>query len=127
MTRKQLTALCLCFVVPFIAIGSLIGMLPLYLPQLGADASVTGFLMSLGFLSLALSSVAGGWLSNRFQQRKLFLMMGAVLAVPLAWLASQTTALPLFTILMTAFWFITGIGLAMVNILIGLFSEAGNR
>src|SRR5690349_24584651 len=109
MTRKQLTALCLCFVVPFIAIGSLIGLMPVYLPQLGADSSVTGFLMALGFLSLALSSVAGGWLSNRFQQRKRFLILGGVLAVPIIWLASEVTALTLFTLLMTCFWFVTGI------------------
>jgi MFS transporter, DHA1 family, multidrug resistance protein len=127
MRKQQQIALCVCNFVIYSGIGGLVGLMPVYLSRLGADATVTGFFLAFAYLSLALSNIVGGRLSDRFQRRKGFLIRGGVLAFPITWLMSQTTSIGLLFLLMACLWFLIGIPMTLVNIMTGLFSEAANR
>jgi MFS family permease len=127
MSRKVLLALCLCNVVIYVGIGGLVGLMPVYLTRLGADATITGLFLASAYLSLALSNIAAGRLSDRFQRRKVFLILGGTMAAPVAGLMSQATSVGPLWLLMACLWFAIGIPMAMVNILTGLCSDAANR
>jgi len=85
MGKRQLAALCLC------TVGGLVGLLPVYLTRLGADASRIGAFLASAYLASALSNVVAGRVSNRSQHRRRFLILGGLLVAPLAWLMSQAT------------------------------------
>ena len=127
MSKRQIIALCICNIVIYSGISGLVGLMPIYLEQLGADATVTGFFLAFVYLSLALSNITGGWLSGWLQRRKTLLILGGLLAVPIAWLMSQTSAVGPLLLLMVGLWFTTGISMTMVTILTGLSSEATHR
>jgi DHA1 family multidrug resistance protein-like MFS transporter len=127
MNKKQWLALCVCNIIIYAGIGGLVGLMPIYLTRLGADATITGFFLAVIYLSLALSNVISGQLSNRFQRRKGLLILGGVLAAPISWLMSQASSIGPLLILMAGLWFVIGIPMTMVNILAGLFSEAAVR
>jgi len=86
MPFKQLAALFMCNVVPFIVALALIGLLPIYAIDLGANEVFAGIYLSLSFGSLAVATLSSGWLSNRFQRRKLMVILSAVIAVPATFL-----------------------------------------
>jgi len=69
MRKQQLIALCFCNVIIYSGIAGLVGLMPVYLTQLGADTTVTGFFLAFAYLALALSNIVGGRLSDRFQRR----------------------------------------------------------
>jgi MFS family permease len=94
---------------------------------MGASSTVTGYFLATVYLSLALSNITAGWLSGRFRRRKLFLILGGALAVPAAWLMSQAKTVGGILALMGCLWFVTGISMVMVNILMGLSAEADHR
>src|SRR5207237_4173084 len=87
----------------------------------------TCFFLAVAFLSLSLSTIIGGWLSDRFQRRKMMLILSGTLAVPIALIISQVTNVTLLMILMGGLWFAMGITTTMVNILAGLFADEGHR
>jgi MFS family permease len=95
------------------AIGSMFS-LPVFLRPIAEETgwSVTGVsaAMTIGFLALALGSMAWGNLSDRFGPRVIVLAGSAILAIGLA-LASQATSLLLFQIL---FGLIVGAGTAAI-------------
>ncbi len=127
MAKKQLAALFLCNLVVLTVGGGMIPLLPVYAGKLGADSTLTGYYLAFAFLSLAISAIAAGWLSNRFQRRKMLLMIAAILMIPTAWLMGQVTTIVGLTILTAILWFLAGIATTMVNILTGLFVEEAER
>jgi MFS family permease len=127
MGKQQLGALFVCNFVIFTGVSALVSLMPVYLKQLGADSSVTGFFMAALSLGMALSNVAAGQLSDRIQLRKPFLIVGGLLAAPITLMMTGVTSVPVLAVLMCGLWFVTGIAMTMVNILVGLISEAGQR
>jgi len=127
MRKKQLIALSACNFAVFTVGNSLTGLMPVYLSRLEADATVTGVYMAVVFLSMAISTVIGGRLSDYLQRRKALLILGGALAAPTIWLMSGSTAILPLMILNAFLWFAGGIVVTMVNILAGLFSEEGSR
>jgi MFS family permease len=105
MPRKQLTALFLCNLTGLTVGIALIGLLPVYATRLGADSALTGYYMALAFLAFSVGGVASGWLSDRFQRRKVFLVVGWTIAAPLTWLMSQATGIGQLAVLTTVVWF----------------------
>ncbi|MBC7811929.1 MAG: hypothetical protein H7175_12315 [Burkholderiales bacterium] len=70
MSKKQLTLLCLSYMI-LIAVGSgITSLLPVYVVRLGASRTTTGLLLSVAFSSLAIGTMSAGWLSERIQSRK---------------------------------------------------------
>jgi MFS family permease len=127
MGKQQATALCVCTVVIYCGISGLVGLMPVYLTRLGADATVTGLFLASAYLALALSNVVAGRVSDRFQRRKLLLILGGVLAAPLAWLMSRATTVGPLWALMASLWFVIGVPMTMANILTGLSSASEER
>lgn len=127
MSRRQLFALFMSNLVLFTVGSGLVTLLPIYAIQLGADAAVTGYYLSFAFLSLAISTGIGGWLSDRFQRRKLLLILAGLAAVPAAWLMGQATTIVQLILFSVLLWFFAGIVVTMVNILAGMSAGEHER
>lgn len=127
MSKQQLFALSVCNFVIFTGVSGFIGLIPVYLQDLGADASTTGFFLAMVSLALAAGTIIGGKLSDRLQRRKGMLVLGAVLSIPTAVLMVPVTDVVPLMLLMTLLWYLNGSNMTMVNILGGLFSEPGKR
>ncbi len=127
MSKQQLIALCVCNFIIYVGVSGLIGLIPIYLLQLGADASVTGFFLAMVSLALALGTIIGGKLSDRLQRRRGLLALGGALSLPTVLLMTQTTTVVPLMLLMVFLWYLNGMTMTMVNILGGLFSEPGER
>jgi MFS family permease len=127
MSKKQLVVLFLCNLAPFTVGSGLVPLLPVYATRLGADPALAGYYLSFIFLALAVSTGVAGWLSDRFQRRKLLLMIGGVIAVPSTWLIGQATGIPQLMLFTAVLWFVGGVMVTMVSILAGLFAEEHER
>ena len=127
MSRKQLVALFLANLVPYTIGQALLGLLPVYVVQLGGDESVAGLYLSLAFGALAVATLSSGWLSNRFQHRKYMIVAAGVVSIPATFLMSQTTNLVLLTVFTMILWFAFGISLTMLNILTGMYADPSSR
>ncbi|MBZ0290228.1 MAG: MFS transporter [Anaerolineae bacterium] len=116
-----------CNMVAFMYGAGVTGLLPIYARRLGADSGGAGLYLALSFLALAVSTIAVGRLSDRYQNRKLFLIAGSAVTVPLAWLMGQATTFPLLVILTAAAWLSAGFAITMINVLTGLSTEESER
>src|SRR5712672_1917072 len=99
MTRRQLLALMVIEIAGFIGGGGLFSLLPVYATRLGGDPAAAGTFLSLIFLAVAFGTILGGGLADRFQKRKLTLIVCGVIIVPLTWLMGSATTLSQLTLL----------------------------
>jgi MFS family permease len=127
MSRRQLLALMTVNVASFAGGLGLFTLLPIYTMRLGADPASTGTFLSSIFLAVALGSIVAGWLADRFQKRKLTLIISGACMVPLTWLMGSATTLSQLTLLVSVTWFIGSMMGAMVGILAGLFAAEHER
>jgi MFS family permease len=127
MSRKQLLTLMVINVAAFSGGIGLFNLLPIYATRLGADPASIGTLLSSIFIAVALGTIIAGWLADRFQKRKLTLIVAGAIIVPLTWLMGSVTTLSALTLLMSATWFFASMMAAMVGILAGLFAEEHQR
>jgi MFS family permease len=127
MSKKQLGALFLSSLAMFTAGNGLIPLLPIYAIQLGAEAAIAGYYLSFSYFMLALGVFIAGWLSDLYQNRKRTLFIAGLLGVLSIWLMGRTTNIWQLTILTGTTWFLGGMGVALVNILVGLFAEKTER
>ncbi len=127
MSRKQLILLFLCNVHPMVMGNGLLPLLPVYSARLGATTVSTGVLLSVTYVALVVGSLAAGWLSSRFQQRRLVCVLSSGITVPIIWLMGHISS-PLQLMILTALaWCMGGMGLAALSILGGLFAEKHER
>ncbi len=75
---RHLTALCVCTLCLSAGISGLVGLMPLYLTRLGADAAATGRFLAFVYLCLAASTIAAGKLAHWSRRRKLWLVVGGL-------------------------------------------------
>jgi MFS family permease len=68
MKTKQLIALFICNLVPFLVGNLLLALLPIYAIELGASETIAGIYLGLAFATLAIGTLLSGWLSDRFQR-----------------------------------------------------------
>ena len=127
MSRKQLIALFLCNLMPYVVGNGLIGLLPVYAQDLGADTAAIGFSMAIGFGALAVGTFGSGWLSSRFGRRKPFVTLSAVVSLAGVLLMGQAPNIELLTVFFAIVWLMAGIQIAMSNILAGLSAEVTQR
>lgn len=126
MKNKQLLYLFLCnFVIWFIGLG-LLPILPLYAMQFGATPTVAGIYLAFTYLSITMGTMLTGWLSGRLGPQGLFVGAGVV-GIPVLVLLGQTTELWQIVILTAIVWFCAGIGLALVSVFTGLFTDDKSR
>ncbi len=127
MSRRQLLALMVVNAAAFAGGVGLFTLLPIYATRLGADPASTGAFLSSIFIAVALGTIIAGWLADRFQKRKLILIVAGALSVPLTWLMGSATTLSQLTLLVGVNWFIGSMMGAMVGILAGLFAAEHER
>ncbi|MEO8393861.1 MAG: MFS transporter [Chloroflexota bacterium] len=127
MNRKQLAALFVCSLVTFSAGNALMTFLPVYAVHLGATDAVTGIYLSLSFAALSVGMLISGWLSERFQRRKLTIILCAVVSVPAIFLMGQGNSIELLTLFTMIAWFLGGVNNATVNILTAMYTNAHER
>jgi MFS family permease len=127
MSKKQIFTLFLCSLIYWIAGNGLLPLLPVYASQLGATPSVIGSYLSIVYIGLAMGAIIVGWLSDKFQRRKIMLIINGLLAVPVCWLMGRVTNIWYLTALTSGLWFLGGVALTLLSILTGLFAEKTKR
>jgi SET family sugar efflux transporter-like MFS transporter len=127
MSKKQLGALFLSSLAMTTAGNGLIPLLPIYAIQLGAETATAGYYLSFSFFMLATGVFVAGWLSDLYQNRKKILFLAGLLGVFSIWLMSRATNIWQLTILTGTTWFLGGMGVALVNIFVGLFAGKAER
>jgi MFS family permease len=116
-----------CFVL-LIMTGNGVGIMtiiPVYLKQLGAAPSFTGIFYALIFMALGSSAYLGGWISDRFQARKLTSIVASVLTTLAFTGMFLAQTLPLFAIAMLICWFFGGLHIFTVYTMVGI--QAGGH
>ena len=127
MSRKQLLLLFVGALVPWTVGNGLIPLLPIYALQLGASQAVAGYYFSFVFMTLTAGTLFAGWLSDRFQCRKLLLILSGTMMIPAIWLMGQATTLWQLAITTAAVWFLGGMEITVINTLAGIFAEQTER
>ncbi len=127
MNRKQLAALFMCSLVTFSAGNALMTFLPVYAVHLGATDAATVIYLSLSFAALSVGMLISGWLSERFQRRKLTIILCAIVSVPAIFLMGQGGSIELLTVFTMIAWFLGGVTSATVNILTAMYTNAHQR
>jgi MFS family permease len=125
--KKQLFALFGCGLVSWTIVQGTIALLPVYAVRLGADPASIGTFLSLAFLAVTLGTLAAGWLADKFQRRKVLIILAGALNIPTTWLMGQATAFWQLATLTAFVWFFVGVGFTTVNILAGLSAGEAER
>jgi MFS family permease len=105
----------------------LLPLLPIYAEKLTVDPAVLGYYLAFAMLTLAAGEIAAGWLSDRFQSRKIPMILAGVVATAATWLMGQVNGISSLIVLTGLVWFCGGMGLAMVSILTGLSAGKDER
>jgi MFS family permease len=127
MRKKQLAALFMIDVA-IITVGSVVSaLLPIDAARLGADSTATGLFLAATFLGLALGTIAAGWLSDRLQRRKMFLISAGIVHIFVMWTMGQATTMTQLTLSSLCSTFLAGMQISLVGILAGLFAEKSKR
>jgi MFS family permease len=102
-------------------------LLPVYAAELGASPAVAGYFLSFSFLALAAGTLGAGWLSQKLQHRKMLIIVGGVVTIPILWLMGRVTSIWVLTALSATWYFSGGVALTLINILAGLFAQETER
>ncbi len=124
---RQLTSLFVCSLVLWTVGYSLTPLLPLYAIHLGADSAVAGYFLTISFLAFALGAITAGWVSVRFHHYKFPLILAGLTGILTTWLMGQVSDVWWLIALTAVIWFISGLGLLLTGILIGLSTGEHDR
>jgi MFS family permease len=128
MSKRQLALLFTSNLIMMSVGGGISSLSPVYaVDQLSAEPGAAGLFMSFAFLGLAVGTLAGGWLSDRFQHRKVFFTALTVVDCVAIWLMGRAPTFTYLAVIMALDWFLGGIALTMLSILAGLFAEPSER
>ena len=94
MKLKQLIALVVCTLGLYTAGTMLVILLPVYAVQLGMNEGIIGLYLGLAFSTLTIGALSSGWLSNRFQRRKLSIIVICLLAIPTTFMMGRLRESP---------------------------------
>ena len=78
-----------CSLVPRIISSGIMPLVPIYALQLGASQAVTGYYFAVAFVVGAAGAYLGGWLADKYQRRKLSLIVSSVTMIPCVWMMGQ--------------------------------------
>lgn len=127
MSRRQLAALLLCNLGIYVMGNMVFGLLPVYAVRLGMDESTIGLFLGLAFSAITIGALSSGWFSDRFQRRKLTMILACIPGIPAAYLMGQVNSFAPLLVCTLIVWFVSGLAGAMVNILTGLHAGAEER
>ncbi len=127
MSKKQMFSLFFCSLVPWTIGNGLLPILPIYALKLGANSAVAGYYLSFAFLSLAVGTIIAGWLSDKFQYRKLLIIIAGTIGIPTVFFMGKATNVLFLSLLNGISWFLYGIVIGANNIIVGLFAGEDER
>jgi MFS family permease len=126
--NKQQLLLLLLSKLTIYAVGlGLTSVLPVYATKLGGSPQFIGFYLSSALLCLCFGTMLAGWLSNRWQKYKPLLCWAAAAYAPALVLMSQARDIWQLAVFTDIVWFLGGMGMSLVNIMVGLSSGEGDR
>ena len=127
MQPKQLIALAISYLGIYIVGFMVFALLPVYAIQLGMDAGTMGIAFALVWVAITISTLVSGWLSDRFQRRKLTIIVASLIGIPATFFIGQVSNSLLVILLTMIVWFAGGLGIGMITILTGLHVIADAR
>lgn len=127
MDKKQILALFVCSLVFWTLGNGLLPLLPVYTIQIGADPALAGYYLSFSYLALAVGAISAGWLSDKYNRRKVPLIIIGLVNIPLTWLMGKVGNIWSLSLLTAVLWGVGGLGLALINILAGLSAGQTER
>ena len=127
MNSKLLCSLFICNLTLWTVGNGLFPLLPVYASQLGATPGLVGYFLSISYSASALGALAAGWLSDRFQRRKVMVVICGVLSIPAVWLMGQAADAWQLTVLTAFVWFMGALEMGLLSILAGLFVGKDER
>jgi MFS family permease len=127
MKKRELAALFVCSMAPWMVGSGLIPLLPVYATELGAGPAIAGAYLAFSYFGLGVGNFLAGWVSDNLHRRKLPLIIGGVVSVPATWLMGQVTTVWGLTLMTAVLWFCGGLGLALISILAGLSAGEDER
>jgi len=127
MSKKQLTLLFMCGLVPWTIGNGILPLLPVYATKLGANPAAAGFYLSFAFLSLAAGTSLAGWLSDKLQRRKLLIIIAGVVGIPAIFLMGQAKTILYLATVNGVSWFMNGFLGPPILTIAGLFAEEDER
>lgn len=127
MSRRQLAALVICYLGQYVMGNMAYSLLPVYTVKLGMDESSIGIYLGLAFAAITAGALSSGWFSDRFQRRKLTLILSSAVGIPATLLMGQVSDFALLTLFTLIVWFAAGLGNATVSILAGLHADPQER
>ncbi|MEL6525717.1 MAG: MFS transporter, partial [Chloroflexota bacterium] len=127
MTKKQLGALFICNLVPYIVGSSLLALLPIYLSNdLGASTTLTGMLLAFAFALLVISTAISARLARFFGLYRDIMTICCLICIPALWLAGQVGHPIVFIGLLSLEWFFSGIVITLAHI-VAAFDTASDK
>jgi MFS family permease len=127
MRKRQLALLFVSNLVMMSIGNGLSTLLPVYAVQLDAKPDEVGVFMSFAFFGLAAGTFFAGWLSDRFQRRRTFFIAITVLDCVALWLMGRVPTFGHLAVVVAFDWFLGGVALTLLSILVGLFAEPAER
>jgi MFS family permease len=127
MSKQQLFIFSLAMVLILGNGSGMAIMLPVYLGRMGSDPTFIGFLFAMLYLALSVSGILAGWLSDRFHKRKLMCILSAAAEIIAGLILLAARSLPVLAASLILSWFLAGIHIALINVLVGLQAEKSKR
>lgn len=127
MNKKQVMSLFVCSLVPWTVGNGLVPLLPVYATLLGADQVTAGNYLAFSYFAIALGAISAGWVSDRFHNRKIPIILAGLAGIPATYLLGRVESILALTLLTALLWFCGGLGIALIGILTGLSAHEHER
>ena len=127
MSRKQLLLLFFGNLIPYTFGFGLMPLLPLYAGKFEASEALTGYYLAISMLALTVGTIFAGWMSDKFQRRRLLLILSGALAIPLIWMMGQASNIWQLTIATVAVFFLIGRQFRLLPFLPGYSRDKTNE
>lgn len=102
-------------------------MLPKYAKLLGASDPDIGIYLGASYAAIAVGTAVAGWLADRVERRRTWMVLVTLAITPLLIVTSQVTVFWQVVVLTAAIWWFAGMALAFASILAGLGAGTQNR
>ncbi len=128
MSKKQLLLFSLALILIFGNGSGFVTMVPVHLSRLGVGSDKIGYLFSMLYFGMASSGILAGWLTDRFQHRKLICVLsaaGQIIASLLMLLGAQS--FPALAAALFLSWVLAGIHAPLISTLVGIQAKENER
>jgi|GEM_PF-2432009 len=128
MSRKDLAVLFIIMFLNFVAAITVLPFLPIFaLTYPGVDEGQAGLFLAVVSGALTAGTIIGGWLAEKFQARKLQILVSCGMGLVSFFLIGYTTQIWQLTILACVAWFAVGMATNMVRTIAGILVNENER